>query len=89
MATKLIQAKVRRAGLTNIPGEHGNVNEQGEVQQKLDVYANEVLVHCQSARESIDVLASEENEQPLLVHGGSLGDGLLPSGNRYRALLPR
>ncbi|MFT4559143.1 MAG: fructose-1,6-bisphosphatase I [Planctomycetaceae bacterium] len=71
MATKLIQAKVRRAGLTDILGEQGDVNVQGEVQQKLDIYANEVLVHCLSARESIGVLASEENEKPLLVHGGS------------------
>ena len=57
--------------LTDILGEHGNVNIQGEVQQKLDVYSNEVLVHCLSTRESIGVLASEENEQPLLVHKGS------------------
>lgn len=71
MATKLIQAKVRRAGLSDILGEQGAVNVQGEVQQKLDVYSNEVLVHCLSARESIGVLASEENEEPLLVHRGS------------------
>ncbi len=71
MATKLIQSKVRRAGLIDILGEQGDVNVQGEVQQKLDVYSNEVLVHCLSARESIGVLASEENEQPLLVHQGS------------------
>jgi len=71
MATKLIQAKVRRAGLSDILGEQGAVNVQGEVQQKLDVYSNEVLVHCLSARESIGVLASEENEEPLLVHHGS------------------
>lgn len=71
IATKLIQAKVRRAGLSDILGEQGNVNVQGEVQQRLDVYANEVLVHCLSARESIGVLASEENEEPLLVHKGS------------------
>ena len=71
MATKLIQAKVRRAGLIDILGEQGDVNVQGEVQQKLDVYSNEMLVHCLSARESIGVLASEENEKPLLVHKGS------------------
>jgi fructose-1,6-bisphosphatase I len=71
LATKLIQAKVRRAGLTDLLGEHGDVNVQGEVQQKLDVYANEVLAHALSVRESIGVLASEENEQPLLVHRGS------------------
>lgn len=71
MATKLIQSKVRRAGLIDILGEQGDVNVQGEVQQKLDVYSNEVLVHCLSARESIGILASEENEKPLLVHKGS------------------
>ncbi len=71
MATKLIQAKVRRAGLSDILGEQGDVNVQGEVQQKLDVYSNEVLVQCLSLRESIGVLASEENEEPLLVHKGS------------------
>jgi fructose-1,6-bisphosphatase I len=71
MATKMIQARVRCAGLTDVLGAHGSVNVQGEVQQKLDVYANEVLAHCLSVRERIGVLASEENEQPLLVHKGS------------------
>jgi len=71
LATKLIQAQVRRAGLTDIIGEQGDINVQGEVQQKLDIYANEALVHCLRARESIGVLASEENEKPLLVHGES------------------
>ena len=41
----MIQDKVRRAGLSDILGEVGNVNVQGEIQQKLDVYANEVLAH--------------------------------------------
>jgi len=67
LATKMIQAKVRRAGLTDILGAQGNVNVQGEVQQKLDVYANEVLMHALSVRESIGILASEENEQPQTV----------------------
>ena len=68
LATKMIQAEVSRAGLTDILGAHGDVNVQGEVQQKLDVYANEVLLHCLSVRESIGILASEENERPLTVH---------------------
>ncbi len=71
MATKMIQAKVRMAGLTDILGEWGTINVQGEVQQNLDIYSNEVLVHCLKVRESIGVLASEENEQAILVHGGS------------------
>lgn len=68
LATKMIQAQVRRAGLTDILGSHGLVNVQGERQQKLDVYANEVLFHCLRLRESIGILASEENERPLTVH---------------------
>jgi fructose-1,6-bisphosphatase I len=68
LATKMIQAQVRRAGLTDILGTHGRENVQGEIQQKLDVYANDVLLHCLSLRESIGILASEENERPLTVH---------------------
>ena len=71
LATKLIQAKVRRAGLADILGAAGDVNVQGEVQQKLDVYANDTLVHSLSLRESIGILASEENERPLTVHNDS------------------
>ncbi|MBW3599738.1 MAG: class 1 fructose-bisphosphatase [Planctomycetes bacterium] len=71
LATKMIQAQVRRAGLTDILGAHGQVNVQGEVQQKLDVYANEALLHCLRIRESIGILASEENERPMTVHYNS------------------
>jgi fructose-1,6-bisphosphatase I len=34
----------------------------------LDVYANEVLLHCLSLRDSIGLLASEENEHPVVVN---------------------
>src|ERR671913_1440177 len=74
LATKMIQAQVRRAGLTGILGTHGEVGEvnvQGEVQQKLDVYANEALIHCLSLRESIGIIASEENEEPLVLRHDS------------------
>lgn len=71
LATKMIQAQVRRAGLTDILGTHGETNVQGEIQQKLDVYADEVLIHCLGMRESIGVLASEENEHPMILRHGS------------------
>ena len=67
LATKMIQAQVRRASLAGILGAHGEVNVQGEVQQKLDVYANEALIHCLSLRESIGIIASEENEEPIIL----------------------
>ena len=66
LATKMIQARVRRAGLSDILGDAGETNVQGESQQKLDVYANEAMMHCLSARASIGVLASEENEHPRM-----------------------
>jgi fructose-1,6-bisphosphatase I len=71
LATKMIQAKVRQAGLTGILGSHGAVNPQGEVQQKLDVFANQALLHCLASRPSIGILASEENEHPMIVPHGS------------------
>jgi len=71
LATKLVEAKVRRAGLSHILGAAGHVNVQGEVQQKLDVYANEMMLHALSLRETVAMLASEENERALLAHGGS------------------
>ena len=71
IATKLIQAQVRRAGLVDILGSIGKMNVQGEVQQKLDVYANDTLINCLSMRESIGVIASEENEEPIAVHYNS------------------
>jgi fructose-1,6-bisphosphatase I len=71
LATKMVQARVRRAGLSDILGEAGEINVQGEVQQKLDVYANEALMHCLSSRASIGVLASEENEEPRVLEHAS------------------
>ncbi|MBI3466047.1 MAG: class 1 fructose-bisphosphatase [Planctomycetes bacterium] len=67
LATKMIQAKVRRAGLVDILGGEGATNVQGEAQQKLDVYANRALLHCLAVRDSVAVLASEENEQPITL----------------------
>lgn len=67
LATKMISAQVRRAALVNILGSAGEHNVQGEVQQKLDVYANETLIDCFKIRESVGIIASEENEHPITV----------------------
>lgn len=67
LATKMIQAQVRRAGLIDILGSFGEMNVQGEMQQKLDVYANETLIKCFSLRESVGIIASEENEHPIAI----------------------
>ena len=53
LATKMIQARVRRAGLLDALGSAGETNVQGEVQQKLDVYANQMLLHCLGRRDAL------------------------------------
>ncbi len=71
LASKMIEASVRRAGLNSILGKADSSNTHGEVQQKLDIYANDVLLHNLGIRESVGVLASEENEKPVIVHNES------------------
>lgn len=66
LATKMIQARIRRAGLLDVAGPAGEVNVQGEQQQKLDVFANQALLHCLSLRDSVAMLVSEENEEPVV-----------------------
>src|SRR5579875_3871426 len=65
LATKMIEAKIRQAGLLDILGSAGDTNVQGETQQKLDVYANQALLHCLGLRDSVAILVSEENEEPV------------------------
>src|SRR5690349_4197808 len=66
LATKMIESRVRRAGLLDILGAAGLTNVQGEQQQKLDVYANQALIHCLGTRHAVAVLVSEENEEPVI-----------------------
>jgi fructose-1,6-bisphosphatase I len=68
LATKFIASRVRRAGLLDIIGAAGQTNVQGEVVQKLDLVANQALLQCVSSRGNVAVIASEENEDPLVVH---------------------
>ncbi|MGC3968425.1 MAG: class 1 fructose-bisphosphatase [Pirellulales bacterium] len=67
LATKIIQAKVRRAGLGDLLGDAGATNVQGENQQKLDVFSNQVMMHYLGLRDSVGILASEENEEPFVL----------------------
>ena len=73
LATKMTESRIRRAGLTDTLGAAGGVNVQGEAQQKLDVYANEALMHCLGLRDSVAVLVSEENEEPVTFDRKSEG----------------
>ncbi len=65
LATKMIAAEIRKAGLTDVYGSAGATNVQGEAQQKLDVFANEAMLHCLGIRDSVAALISEENDEPV------------------------
>src|SRR6202166_517986 len=70
LAAKMIEAKIRSAGLSDIYGAFGAQNVQGEQQQKLDVYANQALLHCLGLRDSVAALVSAEDEEPVTFDRG-------------------
>ena len=74
LAAKFISAKVRRGALVDALGSMGTENVQGEVQQRLDVIANEALLRCLGRRSGVAIVASEENEEPLLVESNCNGE---------------
>src|SRR5690606_3805333 len=59
--------KTNRAGLLDILGRAGQVNVQGEEQQKLDVYADETLVRLCDHPGRVCIMASEDHEEPLYL----------------------
>ncbi|HLS31135.1 MAG TPA: class 1 fructose-bisphosphatase [Flavobacteriaceae bacterium] len=68
-AAKVVNHKVRKAGLSNILGASTNTNVQGEQQQKLDVYANEIFIDTLINREILCGIASEENDDYITIKG--------------------
>jgi fructose-1,6-bisphosphatase I len=69
LAAKVVNYKVNKAGLVDITGAAGEVNIQGENQQKLDVYANEIFIQTLKNREIVCGIASEENDDFITVSG--------------------
>jgi fructose-1,6-bisphosphatase I len=67
ISAKMIASQVRRARLEDVLGSVGNENVQGEQQQKLDVIANEILLGTLGGREGVAIVASEENEEPVIL----------------------
>ena len=64
-AAKMVNAKIRKAGLVEILGRSGAENPQGEDQQKLDRYADEVFIDALEASGECCGVASEENQNEV------------------------
>lgn len=82
LAAKVVNYKVNKAGLVDIVGAAGEQNVQGEDQQKLDVYANEVFIQTLINREIVCGIASEENDDFITVAGSDKGHN-----NKYVVLM--
>jgi fructose-1,6-bisphosphatase I len=82
LASKVVSYKVNKAGLVDIIGGVGEKNIQGEDQQKLDVYANEVFIQTLINREIVCGIASEENDDFLTIQGSDNGNN-----NKYVLLM--
>src|SRR5918911_960723 len=67
LASKIIAAAIRRAGLVNILGNVGKQNVQGEEQQKLDVFANETIKNCLKHTGRVCAMGSEEDQDIIPV----------------------
>jgi len=74
ISCKIIANKVRRAQLDDVLGTAGAENVQGEQQQKLDVIANEVLLRTLGQRDGVAIVASEENEEPVILRNQADGE---------------
>lgn len=69
LAARVVTYKVGKAGLVDIIGRAGATNVQGEDQQKLDVYANNVFIQTLINREIVCGIASEENDNFITIKG--------------------
>lgn len=69
LAAKIVSQKVNQAGLVDITGSFGKENIQGEVQQKLDVYANDVFIETLVNRDILCGIGSEENDDFISISG--------------------
>lgn len=64
-AAKMVNKKINKAGLVDILGIAGQINIQGETQQKLDVYADEVFINALRSSGECCGIATEENENEI------------------------
>ena len=71
LAGKIVNHEVNKAGLVDILGTAGEENIQGEDQQKLDVYANEVFIKNLVNREIVCGIASEEEDDFIAIRGNN------------------
>jgi fructose-1,6-bisphosphatase I len=69
LASKVVNHEVNKAGLVDLFGDSGDVNVQGEHQQKLDVFANKTFIQSLKNRDIVCGIVSEENDEFITIEG--------------------
>lgn len=69
LAAKMVNHEVNKAGLVDLFGGSGDVNVQGEQQQKLDVYANNIFIQALTNRDIVCGIVSEEDDEIISIEG--------------------
>ncbi|MFK5880160.1 MAG: class 1 fructose-bisphosphatase [Flavobacteriaceae bacterium] len=82
LAAKVVNHEVNKAGLVDILGSAGDTNIQGEDQQKLDVYANDVFMQTLTKRQIVCGVASEEEDNFITIKSKNGGHN-----NKYVVLI--
>jgi fructose-1,6-bisphosphatase I len=76
-ASKIIASRIKASGLIDILGETGKKNTFGEEVQKLDAFANNVLIDTLLTSGEVHAIVSEENEKPVFASKASDGEYLV------------
>jgi len=69
LAAKVVNHEVNKAGLVDLFGNSGEVNVQGESQQKLDIFANDTFIQALVNRDIVCGIVSEEDDDFIVVNG--------------------
>lgn len=75
IAAKIVNREVNKAGLVDILGDSDDINIQGEIQKKLDVFADERFIAALKASGECCGIASEENEEIVTFEEDMPNDG--------------
>jgi fructose-1,6-bisphosphatase I len=73
-AARQIERRIRVAALHNAYGAYGATNVQGEQQQKLDVFANDVMKAALMELPQVAAIVSEEDDAPVVFDRASGGE---------------
>ena len=78
LSAKIIAREVNKAGLVDALGATGDVNVQGEHVQRLDEFANNVLIHRMERSGMLCAMVSEENADVIPIPSQfAIGDYIL------------